>query len=139
MNVDLNWWAIIAAVAVNMIVGAIWYSPALFAKEWSKLAGRKMEDMRKNAGPGYAITALGALIQAYILAHFVAYTAYFYPSYSNIRVGLTTGLFLWIAFVAVTQGVNTVFAGTRKKLWAINTGYFLVVLLINGIILASWR
>jgi len=138
MNVDINWWAVIAAVAVNMVVGAIWYSPLLFAKQWSKLTGRKMNEMGDGA-KGYLLTTAGAFVQAYILAHFVVYTAYFYPNYSNIRVGVTTGLLLWVAFVAVTQGVNAVFAGTRKKLWAINTGYFLVVLLINGVLLASWR
>lgn len=138
MNVDINWWAIIAAVAVNIVVGAIWYSPALFGKSWAKLAGRKTGEM--GDGPkSYAITTVGALIQAYILAHFIAYTAYFYPTYSHVRIGLMTGFFAWLAFVAVTQGVNAVFAGTRKKLWAINTGYFLVVLLINGVLLASWR
>jgi hypothetical protein len=54
-------------------------------------------------------------------------------------VGLLTGLWAWLAFVAIPQGVNTIFAGTRKKLWAINTGYFLVVLAINGVILACWQ
>ncbi len=137
--VDINWMAIVAAVVVNMVVGAAWYSPMFFGKQWSKLVGRKMEDMRKEATTGYVLTTVGAFVQAYILAHFVIYAAYFYPSYSNVSVGLLTGLWAWIAFVAVTQGVNTVFSGGRKKLWAINTGYFLVVLVINGIILASWR
>ena len=138
-SVTINWVAILAAVVVNMVVGAVWYSPMLFGKQWSKLVGRKMEDMRKNAGPGYAITTVGAFVQAYILAHFVAFAAYYYPTYSNFSVGLLTGLWAWIAFVAVTQGVNTVFSGGRKKLWAINTGYFLVVLVINGVLLASWK
>lgn len=137
LSVTINWWAIIVAAAVNMVVGAIWYSPALFAKQWAKLVGRKMEEMGDGA-KGYVITAVGALVQAYILAHFVVYVAYFYPNYTKLSVGLLTALWAWIAFVAIPQGVNTVFAGTRKKLWAINTGYFLVVLLINGAILATW-
>ena len=138
-SVDINWWAVIVAAAVNMVAGALWYSPLLFAKPWSKMAGQKLEDMRKNAGPGYAVTTVGALVQAYILASFVSYVANFYPNYSSLKVGLMTGALAWVAFVAITQGVNTVFAGTRKKLWAINTGYFLVVLLINGVILATWH
>jgi hypothetical protein len=137
-SVDINWWAVIAATAVNMIVGTIWYSKSLYGKEWAKLVGRKIEDM-SGAGSGYALTLAGAFIQSLILAHFVAYVAYFYPTYSDLFVGFSTGLWLWIGFVAITQGVNTIFANSRKKLWAINTGYFLVVLLINGIILASWH
>lgn len=138
-SVDINWVAIVVAVLVNMVVGSIWYMPSMFGKEWSKLVGRKMSDMRKNAQQSYVLTTVGAFVQAYILAHFVTYAAYFYPTYSNFSVGVLTGLWAWLAFVAVPQGVNTLFAGTRKKLWAINTSYFLVVLLINGVLLASWR
>ncbi len=137
-SVDVNWWAVIVAVAVNMVVGAIWYSPAAFAKQWAKLVGRKMDEMGDGA-KGYVITTIGAFIQVFILLHFVVYTAYFYPTYSDIAVGLMTGAWAWIGFVAIPQGVNTIFANSRKKLWAINTGYFLVVLLINGVILAIWH
>lgn len=141
-SVDINIVAVIFAAVVNMVVGALWYSPTFFGKQWSKLVGRKMEDMRKNAGPGYAVTSLGALIQTWILAHFVAYAVNTYNGADGPNhwfIGAVAGLVLWLAFVAIPQGVNTVFAGTRKKLWAINTGYFLVVLVINGALLAAWK
>ena len=137
-SVDTNWLAILAAVIVNMVVGFVWYSPALFAKDWAKLTGRKMDEMGDGT-KGYIITTIGAFVQAFILSHFVAFAAYFYPTYSNVSVGLLTATWAWIAFVAVPMGVNTIFEGRRKKLWAINSGYFLVVLLINGVILASWH
>lgn len=139
VSVDINWLAVVVAALVNMIIGSVWYSPALFANTWSKLVGRKIDDMRKGAGSAYAITTVGALVQSYILAHFVAYAAYFYPTYSDVSVGLLTGAWIWLGFVAIPQGVNTLFAGDRKKLWAINTGYFLVVLLVNGVILSVWK
>lgn len=138
MSVDINWLAVLAAVVVNMVVGSVWYSKVGFGTEWSKLTGRKLEDMQGTKS-AYAWTTLGAVIQSVILAHFVAYAAHFYPSYSDISVGLMTAGWAWLGFVAITQGVNTLFGGTRKKLWAINTFYFLVVLLINGVILATWH
>lgn len=137
-SVDINWWAILVAVAVNMVVGFIWYSPALFAKSWAKFTGKKMDEMGDGT-QGYILTTIGAFVQAFILTHFVAYAAYFYPTYSDVSVGIITALWAWLGFVAIPQGVNTIFEGRRKKLWAINTGYFLVVLLINGIILATWH
>ncbi|HLC91653.1 MAG TPA: DUF1761 domain-containing protein [Candidatus Saccharimonadales bacterium] len=137
-SVDINWLAIIAAVAINMVIGAIWYSPVMFAKDWAKLTGRKMNEMGDGT-KGYILTTIGAFVQALVLLHFVTYAAFFWPTYNNVSVGLLTATWAWLGFVAIPQGVNMVFANTRKKLWAINTGYFLVVLLINGVILASWR
>jgi len=137
-TVHVNLWALIAATVVNMIVGYIWYSPVLFAKPWSKLTGRKMNEMG-DGSTGYFVTTIAAFFQAFIMLHFVTYVAYFYPTYSSVSVGVLTATWAWLGFVAIPQAVNMVFAGTRKKLWAINTGYFLVVLVINGILLAGWK
>ena len=132
-SVSVNYWAVIVAAIVNMVVGAIWYSKPLFAKDWSKLTGRKIDQMG-DGSTSYVITAIAALVQAWILAHFVAYAG------ADTAVkGAVIGFWLWVGFVAITQGVNTIFAGSRKKLWAINVGYFLVVLFINGAILAVWH
>lgn len=139
-SVDVNWLAVIAAVVVNMVVGAIWYSPMVFAKQWAKSTGRKMEEMGDGT-KGYILTTIGALIQVIVLLHFVTYARYFYfpVDYTNAQVGLHTALWAWLGFVAVPQGVNMVFANTSRKLWAINTGYFFVTLLINGVLLATWH
>jgi hypothetical protein len=132
-TVDVNWLAIIAAAVINMVVGAVWYSKPLFAKEWSKLTGRKMEDMG-GGGVGYGVAAVGALLQAWILVHFVRYAGD-----TTFWKGLVTGFWLWLGFVAVATAVNMVFEGRSWHLWKINAGYFLIVLLINGGLLAAWH
>src|SRR3954470_17304635 len=106
-SVDINYLAVLVAALINMVVGAVWYMPAVFGKEWSKLVGQKLENMRKGAGTGYALAAIGALVQAWILAHFV-----FYANASTALDGAVVGFWIWVAFVAVTQGVNTIFAGS---------------------------
>lgn len=138
MSVDINWLAVIVATIVNMVIGFIWYSPALFAKPWAKLTGRKMDEMG-DGSTSYVITTVGAFLQAFILAHFIVMAKYFYPTYSDVSVGILTASWAWLAFTAIPALTNTVFEGRRKKLWAINSGYFLVVLLINGILLAVWH
>jgi len=132
-SIDINYWAVLVAALVNMVVGSIWYSKALFSKQWMKLTGRKMEDM-SGGGLGYGVTIISALVQAWILAHFVAYAGS-----TTVGDGLVTGFWLWLGFVAVTTAVNFVFEGRSWALWKINAGYFLVVLLINGALLAAWR
>ncbi|MDB5163830.1 MAG: hypothetical protein JWS12_448 [Candidatus Saccharibacteria bacterium] len=133
-NVSINWLAVLVAAVINMVVGAAWYSPSVFGKTWSKLVGRKMEDMRSNAGPGYAITTVAALVQAYILSLFVGYAGV-----DTVARGALVGFMLWLGFAAATSISDTVFAGRPWKLWQINTGYYLVVLVVNGALLAVWR
>jgi hypothetical protein len=131
-DVDINWVAVIVAAAINMVVGSLWYSRRLFGQEWMKLTGRKMDEMGSSSG--YAIAAIGALIQAWVLAHFVQYAGS-----TTFGSGLVTGFWLWLGFVAVTMSLNIVFEGRSWNLWKINAGYFFVVLLITGGLLAAWR
>ena len=130
-SVDVHWLAVIVAAVVNMVVGSVWYSKGLFGKEWAKLTGRKLEDM-SGGGKGYGVAAVGALVQSWILAHFVIYAGS-----DTFWKGLMTGFWLWLGFVAVTMAVGIMFEGRSWMLWKVNAGYFLVVLLINGGLLAS--
>jgi hypothetical protein len=130
-NVDINWAAVLVAALINMVTGSLWYSKALFAKPWIKLTGKK--DM-EGGGVGYAVAMAGALVQAWIMAHFVVYA-----SSNTFWEGVVTGFWLWLGFVAITTATNIVFEGRPWKLWQINAGYFLVVLLINGGLLAAWH
>ncbi|MBI2285227.1 DUF1761 domain-containing protein [Candidatus Saccharibacteria bacterium] len=132
-EVDINIWAVLVAAVVSMVVGSYWYSKSLFGKEWAKLVGRKLEEMG-GGGKGYAVATAGALLQAYILAHFVQYAGA-----TTFWDGIVTGFWLWLGFVAVVVAMNLVFEGKSWVLWKINAGYFLVVLLINGGLLAAWR
>ena len=126
----VNLLAVLVAAIINMAVGALWFSPAMFSKQWAKLTGGKESDMRANANMGYAVSAVGALVESWVLAHLVYGL--------SLADGLKWAFWIWLAFVAVTLAVGTVFEGRPWKLWAINVGYFLVVLLIQGALLARW-
>lgn len=131
-SIEVHWLAIVVAAIINMIVGSVWYGKNLFGKEWAHLTGRKLGDMGGNAA--YAVAAVGALLQAWVLAHFVVYAGS-----TDFWHGMVTGFWLWAAFVAVSGGVNVAFEGRSWMLWKINAGYFLLVLIINGGLLAAWR
>ncbi len=136
-DVNVNIWALLAATAVNMGVGYVWYSKGVFGATWQKLVGLSDKDL-KNASqtPMIAMTIL-AFIQAFVLLHFVTYAATFYPDYSDMSVGFITGVWAWVGFVLPGVGGAYLFAMRRKKLLAIDTLYTLTVLVINGILLAS--
>jgi hypothetical protein len=136
-EVDINIVALLAATVVNMVVGYIWYSKAVFGSAWQKLVGLSDKDIREGdqVTPMVAMVVL-AFVQAFILLHFVTYAGYFYADYSDVSVGLLTGGWAWIGFVLPAVAGNYLFARRRKKLLAIDSLYTLAVLLINGVILS---
>ncbi|MDO8656228.1 MAG: DUF1761 domain-containing protein, partial [Nanoarchaeota archaeon] len=47
----INYLAVLVAAIISMIVGAFWYSPYLFGKQWTELmnlAPKDMLDMKKR-------------------------------------------------------------------------------------------
>ena len=140
--IDVNYLAILASAVAAMVLGFLWYGP-LFGKIWSELMGwgvmtpEKMAEMQKKARPAYAISFVGALAMAYVLAHALIFASAYLNS-SGVTAGLAAGFWNWLGFIApVTVGV-VLWDGKPWKLWFINAGYYLVQLLMMGTILALW-
>ena len=143
MSVEINYLAVLASGISNIIVGFLWYGP-LFGKPWASMMGlnfdspEAMKEMQKKAIPGYIGSFIGALVMAYVLSHSITFASS-YMNVSGYGAGLSSAFWMWLGFIApVTVGV--VFWDRKPwKLWFINGGYWLVTLLIMGVILAVWR
>jgi len=98
-EVNVNYWAVLVAGVVYFVLGGLWYSPLLFAKPWMAALGKTEEQIRQQGGAigAYAISFIGSLISAFVLAMFVRMQA---PA--SLQTGLTTGFFVWFGFVATT-------------------------------------
>ena len=141
--VAVNYLAILACGIANMAIGFLWYGP-LFGKPWADMMGFKFntpEDqkaMQKKAMPGYAASFIGALVTAYVLSHAITFASA-YLNVAGYTAGLTAGFWNWLGFIApITIGI-VFWDGKPWKLWFINSGYWLVSLLVMGVILAVWR
>jgi hypothetical protein len=132
-SVEINWWAFLAATAISLVIGAIWYSPVLFGQQWAHLVGKKTGEMG-DAATGYTVSVVAALVQTWVLVHLVRYAGAI-----TAQKGAEVGFWIWLAFIALVMAMNVVFEGRSWHLWQINAVYFLVILLINGALLATWR
>ena len=115
---------------------AFWYSPLLFAKPWMKEMGLSKDDIKKDQnkmGGMYALSFLGALVMAYMLSHVMTFSMN-YLKYSAIQTGISTAIFMWLGFVAPVQMTEVIFGGKTWRLYALNTGYQLVSLLVMGLV-----
>lgn len=128
----INYWAVLLAAAINMGLGSLWYSKFMFADRWMKSINKKQEDLGEP-GPAMALMVVGALLQAYILAHFV-----YYAQATTLVDGARTGLWIWLGFIApVALGIK-MFENRPWDWYILNVGYYLLILMINGALLATW-
>ena len=138
--VPINYFAVIVNVVIAMGLGFLWYGP-LFGKQWAVLMGWSPEDMaerqKKDMTKSYIIMALGALLMSFVLAHSLIFAAA-YLQISGVMAGIEAAIWNWAGFVAPVMVGTVLWEGKSWKLWALNAGYYLVLLLTMGILLALW-
>src|SRR5439155_1112369 len=68
---NVNILAVIVAAVATFVLGAVWYSPVLFAKQWMQAHGYTPEQLeamkRRGVARAYAVSALCYLVMAYAL------------------------------------------------------------------------
>lgn len=137
MTVTINYLAVVVAAAVGFVLGWLWYTP-LFGKAWMAARGiteQQMAEGQKNMMRNMVVVALGILIMAWALGVFVGYT-----HLMTWMQGLKLGALCWFGF-ALTIGMIDAVMTTGRKIAAfyIDAGYWLVSLLIMGVIIAVWH
>ncbi len=130
-----NHWAILVSGVFLWLLGAVWYSPALFAKPWMALLGIKMGDgNKKSMLAGMVSSFIGDLLLSFILAHFViAWDA------DNFGTGAFIGFISWLGFIVAPNFPQGIYENRPIGLFWINSGYWLVGITVVGGILAAWR
>jgi len=139
--VPINYLAVIVAAMASMLIGFVWYGP-LFGKAWMKLSGigsGKIDSTKDSSmGKRYILAFLGSLIMSYVLANAILFVASYFKM-SGIPAGLMSGFWNWLGFIApVTLGA-VLWEGKSWTLWVLMNGYYLISLLIMGIILSFWK
>ncbi len=130
----LNPWAILVCALFLWFLGAVWYSPLMFAKPWIAIVGRKMGEKPKGVVWGMLSSLIGDLLLALVLSHFVIWSGA-----ATYAEGALLGLICWVGFVLAPLFPQHIYEGRPRIYFAINGGYWLVGLLVAGGILAAWR
>jgi hypothetical protein len=134
-HLHFNHWALLVSALILWFLGAIWYSPVLFAKPWMALL--KIDPSKTNSKtmvPGMIASFIGDLILSLVLAHIVLWSGA-----DSCGWGAFIGFLVWLGFFAAPNLPQGIYEGRPFKLFAINNGYWLVGLMIVGALLAVWR
>lgn len=138
MNVPVNYLGVLLAAVASMVVGFIYYNPAVVGKPWMKQMGYTAESLKKaqkEMGKLYGLSFIVALITAYVLSY-VMYLMMSFSHSSAVTTGLTTAFWMWLGFIMPVQLTGEIFGSKKWTLFVINTVYQLVSLLVMGVVLA---
>jgi hypothetical protein len=134
MDVGINYSGVLVAAAFNYLFGWIWFGP-IFGKTWARLSG--LNDMKPSA-----ISIVGGIISALLMSYVLAHALVFASAYmkmEGVQAGLMCGFFNWLGFVAPVTVGRVIYEKKSWSLWLLDNGYWLISLLVMGVILALWR
>lgn len=135
---QLNWMAVIAGSVIYFALGAIWYSPFLFAKAWQRSVGWDEEsrgDLR--ASPlTYVIPYLAYLAMAMATAMLAAATGS-----DTLETGVVLGLVVGVGYALALNLVEATFDPNKPQKWvwfAITGSYNFIGLMIVAVLVSVW-
>src|SRR2546422_1282484 len=107
---NINILAVLVAAVLTFVLGAVWYSPVLFAKQWMAAQGytpEKLEEMkRRGVTRAYAVSVLCYLVTAYVMALLASYT-----NSTTLAQGLWLGFLSWLRVGAPGRLPPDLFSG----------------------------
>jgi hypothetical protein len=100
-----------------------------------KEVGVTQEDaLKSNWTLTYITSFISAMVVAYILAHFL-----FYTKADTIGKGIQTAIWIWLGFTAMTMYPSYRFAMRSLKLYLIDIGFALIMMIGYSIVLTVWK
>lgn len=148
---DLNWLAIGLSVLAMMVLGFVWYAPWFpTGKVWMRWMGMDPKNAPKPPGGKMAVSMILMVLGSFLMMFVFAHTNMVYEdAFRNEDTGgeagfdlrlmdtLTGAAFTWLGFI-VPLGLNGVaFENKPWSVFFVNVGYYLVGLLVAGVLLAT--
>lgn len=127
---EVNWLAVVVAGVSSLVLGAIWYSPMLFANRWMVAAGLSEEQLKSGSMP---MIFGGALFLSLIAA--LVFSMFLGPK-PALGFAVGAGLSAGLCWVAAGLGISYLFERRPLGLFLINGGYFTLQFTLFGAILS---
>lgn len=125
--------SIIVATLVGMFLGALWYSPILFGKQWMHCIGKTQETL------GSATVPMIGSIFASVLSAVGVGLIHFMMGVDTLAISIYVGLILGLLIVFPALLSDNLFCGWGIPLLLIQAGYrvFSIVLMSLAIFLVG--
>jgi uncharacterized membrane protein YeaQ/YmgE (transglycosylase-associated protein family) len=134
---ELNWLAVLIGAAIYFVLGALWYSPMLFARPWQRSIGWDPERTPPQMSPATYVAPLLAYIVMAIAVGMLAKAT----GSDDVTDGLILGLVVGVGLSLAHTLVDATFDPNKPEPWvwfAINGAYHTIGLVIVAVIVSVW-
>jgi hypothetical protein len=129
---NLNYWAVLAGGLMYMAFGALYFSPIMFGKTWSRLNDRQSGAQAGNPF-NYVGSALAAFLSSLLIAVLIR-LAGAEDVWSGLSLGLLIGMVVALAYLK-----NALFGLATNKAVAVAVGDHLISLTLLSLLHALWH
>jgi|SRR3989344_4496687 len=131
----INYLAVLVAAIAAHVLGFLWYGP-LFGKKWMQLMKLTDKDKEKAKQKGMATAMVGSFLSTLVMAGVLAFLVDL--AGASVANGLMLGFLTWLGFLATSQMGMVFWENKPWALYMLQTGHYLVSLLVMGAILGVW-
>lgn len=160
---DFNFYALLTAAVVTLLVGFAWYHPKVFGTIWMRESNLTEEDLRKGSmlkifGLTYIFSLMITMILMALTIHqsgavgmvggppliasakpsFAAFMADYGTAYRTFKHGALHGFISGLFFALPIVGINGLFERKSWKYIFIHAGYWMLTLTLMGGIICGF-
>ena len=131
---QINWLAVLVAFIASMVIGFVWYLPAVLGNRWMTAIGKTEEDLKNISGgariwiPMIVAAALTAILLAVLISKL---------DLDNAIAGGFFALVLALVFRAGGHVIHNGFAGRPAAVTLIDSGHDLLAMTVAGAIIGA--
>lgn len=131
---QINWLAVLLAFVASMVIGFVWYLPAVLGNRWMAAIGKTEEDLKNISGgagiwvPMMVAAALTAVLLAVLISKL---------DLDNALAGGFFALVLALVFRAGGHVIHNGFAGRPAAVTLIDSGHDVVAMTVAGAIIGA--
>ena len=129
---NVNYLSVVLGAVAALLIGAAWYAPQAFGKQWAALIGLKKKDLENREGMGVMMTMS---VVFYFLASLTTALLFEMTAGEGGGDGLLLGAILGFVFGFGPLSVTYVFARRRFDLSLIDGGYIVTTMAVIGTVI----
>jgi len=147
----MNWLGLVVALVANVAIGIVWYakwSPT--GRIWMRSQGMDPDTLAPPPTKVMVMSMLLMIVGAFFMMFVFTHNFWVYQdAYRNEKTGgsmgnhlqpmdgVMGGLFTWLGFIVPLHFNQIAFERKSWQLFWVNAGYYLVTLVVAGLILAT--